>query len=442
MLVNRPFMSDANRKDIPCPGDEGYVDLLDEDKPLAGQKWTCLSFVSPEKVIQHKELFYFDEFAKQWELSKSMEKFTKFLAFISHKYHLPLESLNEDLQEFSEAEKGSLFQNSLTLKDEYKTFVDNNEEKLQGMYDEANHFTTSTRGLKVRGCFPSQKEAELRAKTLRAVDPNHDIMVGPVGIWLPFDPEAYKTGKTEYLEAELNQLMQEKKKNESKANDEFVQRVREAKEQAMKDNVEKATASGAKLTQRLDKGGNLVSVSDVSTFEDQFDGKEDVSAQEVRDKLFNSDNIPTSHAAGRTVIDIGNDADGVQEAKSEDAGDGGEAKDAKSMLGTDPATYTPLDLPQTEEPKPDIEEPKPDAEEPKPDIEEHKPAAEEPKPDIEEPKPDAEEPKPDIEEPKPDAEEPKPDIEEPKPDAEEPKVDAEEPKPDASIADFEATCEW
>ena len=28
-----------------------YVDLLEEDKPVAGQKFVCMSFVSPEKII-------------------------------------------------------------------------------------------------------------------------------------------------------------------------------------------------------------------------------------------------------------------------------------------------------------------------------------------------------------------------------------------------------
>jgi len=291
-------------QNLPQPSDPGYVDLLDEDKPLAGQKFACLSFVSPENVIKHKLEFFFDEFIKQWELSKSMEKFTKFLAFLSHKYHLSLEDLNEDLGNFSEVEKDDLFQNSLTLNDEYRTFVDNNEAKLQELYDKANQFTTSTRGLKVRGCFPTLQEAELKAKTLRAVDKNHDIMVGPVGVWLPFDPEAYKTGRTEYLEAELNQLMHEKKKNEAKASNEFASRIKETKEQAMKDNVEKAEASGNKLTQKLDKEGNLMSVSDVSTFEDNFDSNKEVSAEEVRDKLFNSDNVVPPRQE-RTVVDIG-----------------------------------------------------------------------------------------------------------------------------------------
>jgi hypothetical protein len=54
---------------------------------------------------------------------------------------------------------------------------------------------------------------------LREVDPNHDVYVGQVGIWMPFHPEAYKTGRVEYLEEELNQLMNEKTKNETIRNE-------------------------------------------------------------------------------------------------------------------------------------------------------------------------------------------------------------------------------
>ena len=31
-----------------------YVDLLEEDKPIAGQKFVCVSFVSPEKILKQK----------------------------------------------------------------------------------------------------------------------------------------------------------------------------------------------------------------------------------------------------------------------------------------------------------------------------------------------------------------------------------------------------
>ena len=47
-----------------------YVDLLEEDKPIAGQKFVCVSFVSPEKIIKNKELYYFQEFLKTWDFNK------------------------------------------------------------------------------------------------------------------------------------------------------------------------------------------------------------------------------------------------------------------------------------------------------------------------------------------------------------------------------------
>ena len=85
------------------------------------------------------------------------------------------------------------------------------------------------RGLKIRGVFQTQEEAEMKCKKLREIDPNHDIYVGPVGMWIPWDPDAYKTGRVEFMEDELNQLHHEKLKNETKAKEEFDRRVLETK---------------------------------------------------------------------------------------------------------------------------------------------------------------------------------------------------------------------
>ena len=65
-----------------------YVDLLEEDKPIANQKFVCVSFVSPEKILKQKEIFYFKEFLKTWDFNKSMEKYVQFLNFISYKYKI------------------------------------------------------------------------------------------------------------------------------------------------------------------------------------------------------------------------------------------------------------------------------------------------------------------------------------------------------------------
>ena len=47
-----------------------YVDLLEEDKPIAGQKFVCVSFVSPEKILKQKDTFYFEQFLKTLTLIK------------------------------------------------------------------------------------------------------------------------------------------------------------------------------------------------------------------------------------------------------------------------------------------------------------------------------------------------------------------------------------
>jgi hypothetical protein len=284
-----------------------YVDVLEEDKPVAGQKFVCISFLSPEHIIKEKNLFNFNKFLNKWDMNKSLEKYNQFLSFVSYKYHLKFDDLAKDLADFCVEEKSKLF--ATTIEDEYKNFLDANEEYLEKTFNEEHQFQTSVRGLKVRGSYPSQQEAELRCKMLREVDPNHDVYVGQVGIWMPFHPEAYKTGRVEYLEEELNQLMNEKAKNEKQAKTEFDKRVREAKEKAMEDNRKKAEESGNLLTQTMDKDGNLVSVKDTNTFEnDLANGNEEVSVADIRRELFNSENV---------VIDYKNSDHGINKLKQE-----------------------------------------------------------------------------------------------------------------------------
>jgi len=259
-----------------------YVDLLEEDKPIAGQKFACISFVSPENILKQKTIFFFEEFLKGWDLAKSIEKFQKFTGFLAYKYNLNGQSVMSDLEDFIKQEKKSLF--DTTVEDEYKTFVDKNEEKLENLFNSTYDFQTSTRGIKVRGVYPTQQEAELRCKMLRELDPNHDVYVGPIGLWMPWEPEAYKTGRVEYLENELNQLMHEKDANETKAKTEFDKRVKETKEKAIEDNKNLASKTGNKLTQNIDENGNLIGVN--------LDGtNEDISVADIRKELFENENV-------------------------------------------------------------------------------------------------------------------------------------------------------
>ena len=150
-----------------------YIDLLDEDKPISGQKYVCLSFLSPENILKKKELFFFAEFLKYFDITKSIQKFNQFLHFFSYKYNIDHNNVLKDFQDFltSEAEKIS----ESNIEDEYKNFLDEKEDKLTSEFNNLHSFQTNTRGLKVRGTFPTLEEAQLRSRMLREVDPNHDI---------------------------------------------------------------------------------------------------------------------------------------------------------------------------------------------------------------------------------------------------------------------------
>ena len=258
-----------------------YVDLCDEDPTVAGQKFACMSFVSPEKILKKREVFLFDQFIKQWEFSKSMERYFEFIHFISYKYNLKVDTLITDFNDFVKEETDKLKKSG--IEDDYKNFMDKQEEKLNEQFSREHAFQTSVRGLKIRGVFPTQEEAEMKSKKLREQDPNHDIFVGPVGIWVPWDPDAYKTGRVEHLEEELNALHKEKMKNEEMAKKEFEDRVRETKKKAIMENIEKAKKSGNVLTQTMDEEGNLIGVKEKVNFEERE--VEDVESTQLRNEL-------------------------------------------------------------------------------------------------------------------------------------------------------------
>ena len=267
-----------------------YVDLLEVDKPIAGQNFGCFSFISPENILKQREMFYFEEFIKQWDMNKSMEKFHQFLNFLSFKYKLQFEEITKDFEIFVKEERETIIKSS--MEDDYKTFLDHKEEDLEKKFNIKHNFQTSTRGFKARGNFASQEEAELRAKLLRETDPHFDVFVGPIGTWLPWEPEAYKTGRVEYMEEELNELAHEKKKNEEVAKSTFEQRVKETKQKAIDDNKKNAEKHGNVLTQDFDKEGNLVGIGQTTT-EQTFDTRENesISVADIRSELFDGENV-------------------------------------------------------------------------------------------------------------------------------------------------------
>ena len=49
-----------SKPELPAENNQ-IEDYLEEDKPIPGQKYVCLSFISPEKVLDDKNTFNFYE---------------------------------------------------------------------------------------------------------------------------------------------------------------------------------------------------------------------------------------------------------------------------------------------------------------------------------------------------------------------------------------------
>ena len=241
----KPFERKDKKDGTPNPK---YVDMLEVDKPIAGQNFGCFSFVSPEKILKQREMYYFEEFLKQWDMNKSMEKFHQFLNFVSFKYKLQFEEVMKDFETFVKEERATIINSS--IEDDYKTFLDRDEEDLEKKFNVKHNFQTSVRGFKSRGNFASQEEEE------------------------------------------LNQLAQEKKKNETIAKSTFEQRIKETKQKAIEENKKNSEKHGNVLTQDIDKDGNLIGAGH-NTTESTFASKEpeSISVADIRSELFDDANV-------------------------------------------------------------------------------------------------------------------------------------------------------
>jgi len=126
--------------------------------------------------------------------------------------------------------------------------------------------------------------------------------VGPVGLWIPFHPDAYKTGNVQYLEKELNELMHEKKKNEDTAKSEFDKRVKQSKINAIQANIEKAKETNNRLTQTINEKGDLVSIQNMNTQEKNLGVN--ATLEDIQKELFEGEDILLEKKPGVETMGI------------------------------------------------------------------------------------------------------------------------------------------
>lgn len=193
------------------------IDYLDEDKPIRGQNYVCLSFISPEDIIRNKEVYYLEKYLTKFS-TDVVNLFDNLILKYPDQADL-IKLIRENHQHLFDGED---------LERDFKFFKQHSAEKVEAEYLEKNNFQTSVRGIKVRGVFETLKEAQVRAELLRRTGDKFDIFVGQVGVWCPWSPNPEDIQEQEYAEAQLNTLVKNYRDNMT-LRDEFYAKRKEEK---------------------------------------------------------------------------------------------------------------------------------------------------------------------------------------------------------------------
>jgi len=202
-------------------------DFLEQDPPIRGQNYACLSFLFPEDVIINKEAFVFSRFLKDISgdlrlfFDNSMERFKDDVSMVS-----ALQSIKERYDYLFSPQN---------MDAQYKFFKDIHGDDIDKEYTEANDFITNIRGIKIRGVYDSLVEAQNRAQHIKKMDPKFNLMIGQVGCWCPLSPNVNDIENQEYCETELNTLMKKYKENIQES-DMYYQSRKDEMVKTIKDN--------------------------------------------------------------------------------------------------------------------------------------------------------------------------------------------------------------
>lgn len=204
------------------------IDYLDEDKPLRGQNYVCLSFISPEDILIDKEIFFFSKFTETYSA-----QVTELLNGLKAKY--PDDEAIIDVVKENNAHMFDVKE----LQDQYRFYKGLNSQVLEGDFLKINDYKTSMRGIKVRGVFDTIKEAQTRCDVLKRMGDKFDIYVAQVGCWCPWSPNPEDLQDQEYAESTLNTLMKKYKDNLQSKDEVYEQRKLEKIVKAKSDNDRK-----------------------------------------------------------------------------------------------------------------------------------------------------------------------------------------------------------
>jgi hypothetical protein len=254
--------------------------FLEGDEEIRGQKYVCLSFLTPNRgILRNKDLFFFSKFMTFYEMDHKIaatesflmknfnnmqntlsdvemdlrnaqfddvsgaqttllalsEKLTKLRGEVSRKTAADLdEHVKTNLSDYRES----------TIIESYEKYMIKNRQRLEDEFHKQQNFQTTMHGLKVRGVYSNQEQANARAKSLNKKDPYFNVYVADVGEWLPWDPDPDDVKDQEYQSDDLNKLMKSYRENAEKR-DAFFEEEKRQKVAAAAASLKEAKAAKA-----------------------------------------------------------------------------------------------------------------------------------------------------------------------------------------------------
>ena len=234
--------------------------FLEPDDEIRGQKFVCLSFLTPDRtLIRDKDLFFFSEFLKHYAVDYKIKASESFifgqLRDIQNALsEVSLELVNADemdaagrraLAERVDKTREAISRKSTadleahvkanmsdfmetTINEEFAKFMTMHRQRLDDEFHKASNFRTTVHGLKIRGVYSTHEQAVARAKALHKKDPYFNVYVADIGEWLPWDPDPDQVADSEYANDELNKLMKKYRENQAEK-DSFFEEVKRQK---------------------------------------------------------------------------------------------------------------------------------------------------------------------------------------------------------------------
>jgi hypothetical protein len=191
---------------------DAIIDYLEEDPEIPTQRYAIISFLSPERVIKQKAEFFNTKFLEWLDLDWKVSGMENFVAYVSKKYSLNIETVFKDLEDFKKVHLDEIKKTDIVEK--YQVFLLKHEKDVETEFTEKIGFRTNVRGIKVRRVFANLEECQMHAKVMHRKYPRDSLFIGKVGAWLPWDPSEHLMPEVEYAERELNELMRKYKENE------------------------------------------------------------------------------------------------------------------------------------------------------------------------------------------------------------------------------------